>query len=202
MTPHDYVTAARVPDSLEPQCFGLWSIRRKDVSNVSPAFKQWIGFDSMTLLHHFTMASLHTAHGEVVMEDSTRELRRHLPIWLRAEGRVLVTGLGLGCVVRGLLASPKVEHITVIEIDADIISAVGKEFDGNTRVRVVHGDALKVRMREKFDYTWHDIWVEGNEHLHILHAKLIKRFHSQCRLQGAWMFPRQLKRMLPEWTLR
>jgi hypothetical protein len=50
---------------------------------------------------------------EVVMEDSPRELRRHLPIWMHAHGRVLVTGLGLGCVVRGLLASPHVEYIDV-----------------------------------------------------------------------------------------
>jgi hypothetical protein len=198
----DYIQAARVPDALEPQSFGLWSIRRKDVSNVIPVFKSWIGFESMTLLHRFTMATMHTSHGEVVMEDSTRELRRHLPIWLRAKGRVLVTGLGLGCVVRGLLASENVEHVTVIEIDAEILRIVGKEFESDPRVRLIHGDALTVTIRDKFDYAWHDIWTEGNEHLQVLHAKLIKRFYPQSTIQGAWNFPRQLKRLSPEWVLR
>jgi spermidine synthase len=50
------------------------------------------------------------------MEDTLSELRRHTPIFMRAKGRLLVTGLGLG-VVRGLLAKPEVEHIDVVEID-------------------------------------------------------------------------------------
>jgi hypothetical protein len=36
------------------------------------------------------------------MNDFPQELKKHLDFVLRARGRVLVTGLGLGCVVRGL----------------------------------------------------------------------------------------------------
>ena len=203
MTPADYIAAARVPNALEPQEFGLWTIKRADVRKVIPIFRNWIGFDTMTLLHRLTNATMHTPPGEVVMEDSMRELRRHLPIWLRASGRVLVTGLGLGCVVRGLLASPAVEHVTVVEIDSGILRVIGPEFERNPRVRLIQGDALAVDLAgEKFDYAWHDLWTDGEEHLQVLHAKLLCRYMAQCRFQGAWQFPRIAKRGAPAYLLR
>jgi hypothetical protein len=201
MQPIDYITRARVPATLEPQKFGPWTIIRADIRESIPIFVSWVGFETMTMLCRYTTATMHKEHGEVVMEDSLRELRRHLPIWLHARGRILVTGLGLGCVVRGLLASPDVEHITVIEIDERIIRVVGKEFERNDRVRMIHGDALTVKLEDKFDFAWHDIWTEGNEHLQVLHVRLIKRFHPRCQMQGAWLLPRMFKRKAPEWMI-
>ena len=211
MTPQDYIAAARVPDRLKPQAFGLWTIRRvalRDFKNISIFsqlnFKIQVGFDSYTLLHRITEATMHQEHGEIVMEDSLRELRNHLPIWLNAKGRVLVNGLGLGCVVRGLLASPEVEHITAVEIDANILRVVGHEFKSNRRVRLIHGDAFKVEAHRetKFDYAWHDLWTDGDRHLQSLHAELLHRFHPHIPIQGAWALPRFFKRRMPEWVLR
>lgn len=208
MIPDDFVIAARVPDKLQPQEFGLWSIRRDSISAMADdwariRFLHDIGFRSYTILYKMTLATLHKKDGEVVMEDSARELRRHLPIWLHARGRILVTGLGLGCVVRGLLANSDVEHITVIEIDAGILRVVGPEFEHNSRVRLIHGDALSVSLeRERFDYAWHDLWTDGERHLQLLHADLIRRFHGQVQIQGAWQFPKMFKRIMPAWFLR
>lgn len=195
MTPMDYIRAARVPETLEPQCFGLWEIRRVTVTpDIDKAMMAGVGFPSMTMLHRSTLATMMRPHGEVVMEDSIRELRRHLPIWLRARGHVLVTGLGLGCVVRGLLASDQVERITVVEIDKGILKIVGREFERNPRVRLIEGNALKIDLAEKFDYAWHDIWTEGETHLQVLHTRLIVRFGHRIPFQGARMLPRQVKR--------
>jgi hypothetical protein len=207
VSPQDYITAARVPDTLRPQAFGRWEIRRvwaRESTTVCANlwFQEQVGFPSQTQLLTHTMATLHLKHGETVMEDSLRELRKHLPIWLRAKGRVLVTGLGLGCVVRGLLASPAVEQITVVEIDANILRVVGHEFSANPRVRLIHGDAFKVQLREKFEAAWHDLWTDGDVHLSVLHAKLLAQFRSQCKVQGAWNLPRYFKRQMPEWVLR
>ena len=204
MTPRDFILAARVPQTLAPQSFGWWEIVRKDTSKLIPIFTKWVGFDSMTLLHRLTLATMHKPPGEVVMEDSLRELRRHLPIWLRARGKVLVTGLGLGCVVRGLLASDHVEQVTVIEIDEGILRVVGKEFEGNARVRLIHGDAFTVELGEQFDFAWHDIHAmdDDSPHLDVLHTRLLMRFHRQCAIQGAWQLPRFFKRGAPAWLLR
>lgn len=210
MKPDDYIHAARVPISLRPQVFGLWMIQRVWAEEIRrrcdhlPAIYRAIadqnalaiGFPSYTLLWRTSWSTIHLHnHGDLVMEDSLGELRKHLPIWMKAHGRVLVTGLGLGCVVRGLLASKNVEHITVVEIDKQILRIVGHEFRGNHRVELIHGDALNFQPgQRKFDFGWHDLWTEGDEHLQVQHARLIKNLHGSCRQQGAWEFPRYLKR--------
>lgn len=194
MNPETLLHAARVPETLRPQTFGLWTISRV---RVPPAERPLVGFATQTRLERQTLATLHLDHGEIVMEDSCRELRRHLPIWLHAHGRVLVTGLGLGCVVRGLLVKPTVTHVDVIELDAAILERVGTEFLGHPRVTLHHGDALQFRIgTRRWDYGWHDLWSE-EERLQILHAKILLRFAKSCRVQGAWGFPRCFKRIWP-----
>lgn len=197
MTPQDYLEAARVPSFLAPQRFGgVWEIERRVRTEITDALAAAglfeIGWPDYTLLRRATIATLHHDGGEIVMEDSLRELRRHLPIWLAARGRVLVTGLGLGCVVRGLLASPDVEHIDVVELDAHVLRVIGAEFVYNDRVTLHHGDALKFKRAKKWDVAWHDLWCEGPG-LHRLHIALFKRFNRVCKAQGAWMLPRVVK---------
>ena len=184
-----YITAARVPRSLAAQDFGLWHIRRQYIRN-GP-------FNDMTALCKWTMATLHLTHGEVVMEDSVRELSRHLPIWLRASGRVLVTGLGLGCVVRGLLANPEVAEIDVVEIDPHVMNVIGDEFIAEPRVNLILGDALNLEWMPgtAWDYAWHDLFHEdGNGALQALHAQLLLKYREACAQQGAWAFPRDMAR--------
>lgn len=202
MKPSDYLAAARVPRTLLPQTFGVWTIERRMLDGVLQHAMG--GWKEYTLLTRPSMATIHLERGEIVMEDSRRELRKHLPIWLAAAGRVLVTGLGLGCVVRGLLASPRVDQIDVVEIDKSIIRVVGAEFAGNPRVTLHHADALTFEdpLEAGWDYAWHDLWTDGDEHLQRLHMRLFLRFSGQCKHQGAWAFPRWCARLMSQkaWT--
>lgn len=209
MTPRDYIAAARVPHALRPQTFGLWTIQRlparvavtsESAKNVEISMgPRLVGFPDYTLLRRHTLACEMGKPTEVVMEDSRRELRKHLPIWLAARGRVLVTGLGLGCVVRGLLAKPEVEHVDVVEIDGGILRVVGAEFRDSNRVTLIHGDALETTLSpgSRWDFAWHDLWVEGDG-LQLLHAELFHRFRDRCGPQGAWAFPRHFARLYAE----
>ena len=139
--------------------------------------------------------------GEVVMEDSKPELRQHLPIWLRARGTVLVTGLGLGCVVRGLQVKPDIERIDVIEIDREILDKIGPEFENDARVNLIHGDALTHPVgKQHWQFAWHDLWTdktESGEHVQILHAQVMVRFRDVCAAQGAWRLPRFIRKIAP-----
>lgn len=206
MTPHDFIRAARVPASLAPQEFGLWAIKRVRAGDIkNEVLSEFVrlqlgGFDSYTLLYRLTAGTMHRPPGDVVMEDSLYELERHLPIWLAARGRVLITGLGLGCVVRGLLASPRVEHIDVVEIDADILRIVGAEFGGNPRVALHHGDAMTYDFEPgaRWDCAWHDLYVDDSAYdLHVAHAKLLHDYRERAGQQGAWQLPRLIKRVWP-----
>lgn len=208
MRPADYIAAARAPETLAPQEFGLWRIERIAAASIrDPERRRSLlahaGFPSYLALRRLTVGALHLAESEweVVMDDTWRELARHLPVWLAASGRVLVTGLGLGCVVRGLLAKPDVERIDVVEIDGDILDRVGPEFARNPRVRLHLGDALRFPADGRWDYAWHDIWCEParKPSLQSLHAELLVRFHGSVRVaQGAWTFSRELKRIWPK----
>lgn len=204
MTPADYILAARVPASLPPQDFGLWSIERVEAGSgflndhERALHIERCGFPDYVLLRRDTLACEMGKPLEIVMDDSALELRKHVPIWLAARGRVLVTGLGLGCVVRGLLAKPEVDHVDVVEIDPDIIKVVGAEFRGDPRVTIYRGDALSIALpAAKWDFAWHDIWCEGDG-LQRLHFRLMRRFKNRCGPQGAWAFPRWAKRHVVE----
>jgi hypothetical protein len=198
MTPARYLEAARCPASLVPREFGLWEIKRVATTD-NPLLCLMHGNGPVTLLSRWTDATIHLGAGEVVMNDGRRELRRHLPIWLAARGRVLVTGLGLGCVVRGLLANPDVDRIDVVEIDRKILDVVGAEFAAESRVILHHADAMRFQRQHpalRWDYAWHDIWCEdGDVHLQCLHLRLLEKFNKAAPRQGAWQFPRFAARL-------
>lgn len=104
---------------------------------------------------------VHERH-RVVMSDTHAEIRdlvRFLPL---LDGRVLVTGLGLGMTVHALLSKPTVTKITVIERDPHVIKLSGSTYLKDKRVEIICADAFawKPPKGVKFDCAWHDIWNE------------------------------------------
>lgn len=181
------LTAARMPSDVPEVKFGLWSFWRRAVTN--PIQRYVVGGDVHAILGRVSYLTLNQPdHYEIVMEDSLPELRRHAPIFRHGHGRVLVSGLGMGCVVRGLLTKPEVEHIDVVEIERRIIEHFGAEFAGNPRVSLHHGDALTYPWPDdaRWDVAWHDIHCIKEDSLVLLHASLVKRFYHQCTKQGWW----------------
>jgi hypothetical protein len=79
--------------------------------------------------------------GALSMTDAPFVLRNYVWFLGAAEGDVLLTGLGLGCLVRGLLGVPAVRSITVLELHADVLGLVGPHYR-DPRVTLVHADAL------------------------------------------------------------
>lgn len=204
MTPAQYIEAARVPRHLKPWRDGNRNFRFVKARELSLK----LGCTEFAVLSEANMAGLHMVDeygfgGHVVMDDTPHELKKHLPIFVHGHGRILKTGLGLGCVVRGLLTKSDVQHVTVIEIDPRVIKHVGSEFAGNPRVTIVQGDALEVPIKPEYhmwDFAWHDIYTEGNEGLQLLHAQLFMKYQPFARVQGAWAFPREFARRWP-WPL-
>lgn len=200
MTPtaRDYIDAARCPATMPTGEAGLWKLERVQVTDDMPmdAVRRLGPYSVLTILSRHTEATMHLARGDVVMEDSLAELHRHLPIWRHACGRVLVTGLGLGCVVRGLLANPAVERVTVIELDSHIIRWVWPEFMADRRLMLLQGNAFDYEFPPgtKFDFAWHDIYDE-KKHEAVLHTNLMMRYHGICGAQGAWGMPRWWRRL-------
>lgn len=186
----EFVSAAKLPRSLLP-----WS---------SKAFNARLYNGDAFLFDHTSIAGLHLIHedeagewgGYTVMDDSDREIRRHMCAVMEARGRVLKTGLGFGCFVRACLQKSEVEHIDVVEISRDVIYHFGKEFRGNPRVTIHHADAFSFPIKGKrWDLVWHDIYCDGNDGLSRLHTKLLRRYRKHCTMQGAWAMPRCIARV-------
>lgn len=156
--------------------------------------------DRHTVLFRVTEATLHQPYGEVVMEDSPQELRRHLPILLEAHGRVLVTGLGLGCVVRGLLAKPEVEHVDVVETSLTVLGWMSPEFGTDPRVTLHYGDALSYDWPAgtRWDFAWHDLHHDEGK-LCDLHISAMKRYLDMADRQGVWGMDRTVKRLVKKY---
>lgn len=202
---YEIMDAAALPETVKNQKFGAWSLFRQTMPMHMLA--DALGRESFATLTQYVKpknvdySNIHRVKDDgtvldVVMEDSPRELKKHIPIWLYGKGHVLKTGLGLGCVVRGLLTKSDVEHISVIEIDADIIRVIGDEFKNNPRVSIYHANALTFDYSTlpEIDYAWHDIWCPENDGLQVLHGELIKSCFPFSKKQGAWAFPREFKR--------
>lgn len=98
----------------------------------------------------------------VVMSDTHAERRDHAPVVLRAEGAVLVTGLGLGMVTAALLARPAVRRVDVIERSAEVLDLVGRTLAARygDRLALYHASAYEWRppAGARWDLAWHDIW--------------------------------------------
>jgi hypothetical protein len=184
--------------------FGMWSIvkRKFDLAKAAEyleRYERFIPGVTHTFLHHLTGATI-SIGGDCIMEDTPAELSKHLDFVMRATGDVLVTGLGLGCVVRGLLAVDKIQSITVIERDAGVIEHVGSTFH-DSRVEIVHSDAIEYveNNERRFDAAWHDLWSNPDndeQKLDLTHIDLICKLRHACNCQGAWRMPRHIKRML------
>ncbi len=186
---------------------GCWSIRRMDVDSQSAsiysvAHGRCIEPGLYTGLFRYTTATMHS-YGECVMEDTPSELKKHLNFVLRAYGHVLVTGLGLGCVVRGLLMQPKVSTVTVIEKDPHVLKMVRPHLKHSDRLRIIEADALEwaADTEERFDFAWHDIWndEDTSEELSITHLRLMQHLDSKVKYQGAWAMERWVGRFIPQW---
>lgn len=186
---------------------GLWSIGKtttpEPIISVRHNTMVELPAGTYTFLRRLTTATMHLEPpGEVVMEDTPFELRTHLEFALRARGRVLVTGLGLGCVVRGLLANPDVDQVVCIENSKNVLQLVGP-YMPTDRLTIIQAEALEwtAKNTEHFDSAWHDLWTNreaGEPHLDVWHMRLINNCRRTITRQGAWAFSRPFRRLLKD----
>jgi hypothetical protein len=125
-----------------------------------------------------------------VMSDTPDEWRDHYEAIRLAKGRVLINGLGLGCVLQCMLEKPEVEHLTVVEISPDVIALVAEHYQKKygDRLTIVQADALEYKPDRQvhFDVVWHDIWPNMCEdNLPQMH-KLHRKYGRKCDWQGSW----------------
>lgn len=193
----DPLTAAgRIGDYLQPQSSGDWSIEAFTVDADAALTDRLRAFGDGggRFTPEGSYLKLANADG-VMMSNTPDELADHQPFMEAAHGRVLVHGLGLSCVVSGLLANERVTHIDVVELSTDVIAMVGPCFIGEDRVTIHQGDALNYPWPDnaRWDFVWHDIWQTINcdnltdeDAEGVSYEALLRRFAPLATHQAAW----------------
>lgn len=121
------------------------------------------------------------------MSDTPAERIDHLDFVRNARGAVLISGLGLGMCIGAALAKPGVSHVTVIEIDPDIISLVGPHYACD-RLTIIQGDIISWRPPKDAHYgaVWHDIWKDVSTDDLALMSRLTRRYAQKSDWVGCW----------------
>ncbi|MCZ2077878.1 MAG: hypothetical protein LC130_23105 [Bryobacterales bacterium] len=199
-----YLTAMKA-EAIPEGWAQLWHVHKLHLpkGNLTIHEGEWVDTPPgvYTYLRCLTDSTLHLVPaGELVMEDTPHELRTHLGFVMQAHGKVLVTGLGLGCVVRGLLANPRVEHVTCIENSPDVLKLVAP-YMPTERLTIIEAEAFQwvAHNQQRFDCAWHDLWVNPDKdetHLDIWHAQLLANCQKFVKRQGAWALNRAAKTLL------
>ena len=123
----------------------------------------------------------------LVMSDTPAEMQDHYYPVRVAKGSCLLNGLGIGMVLKNILAKPEVTDVTVVEISQDLIDIMTPHYT-DPRVSFVCADALEYKPPEgkKYDMVWHDIWdyicADNLPDMEKLHRKYGRR----AAWQGSW----------------
>lgn len=128
--------------------------------------------------------------GTLFMTDTPAEMNDARTLFWQATGHVLITGLGLGMVPRALLTentyvTGKVERVTVVELEQDVINLVGPSLK-HLPVEIVCADAFTWTppVGVTYDWAWHDIWPSmGPDELPEL-ARLKRRYQRRMAAPG------------------
>lgn len=124
-----------------------------------------------------------------MMSDTPAEIGDHLDFIHRATGNCLLNGLGLGVVLKAILAKSEVTHVDVIEIEQDVINLVYPTYQDENRVTLHHADAFEIQWpKDKYwDCAWHDIWPSICTDNLLEIARLKHKYAHKVKYQAAWL---------------
>lgn len=96
-------------------------------------------------------------HG-VIMSDTDMEKLTNADFVKRANGSVLIGGLGIGLIVLAIQEKNDVSHIDIIEKNKEVIDLVADKIPLNSKVNIIHDDVLTYIPKHKYDTIYMDIW--------------------------------------------
>lgn len=159
---------------------GLWEVQQFTVSEDEAKFQNMRAAFSFTDRGQYIRPGTYTRlmrSGKVIMSDTPSEMNDHSYFVRKAKGYVLINGLGLGMVLKNVLAKPEVETVIVNELSQDVIGLVAPHYQDD-RLCVNHADALmwKPPRGIVFNAIWHDIWDDKCESNLQEMSKLHRRY--------------------------
>lgn len=143
-----------------------------------------------------TIVQLRNKHGTIMMSDSEMERRANRYFLMKANGDVLIGGLGLGMILLAAQAKEEVNSITVVEIYQEVINLVVPQLPLNGKVNIVCGDIFVwyPPTGVKYDTIYFDIWnsrcnddYEEMKKLNRRFARRLNRENPDCYM-SSWRY--------------
>jgi hypothetical protein len=169
-----------VPDVPEGTS-GDWTIKKFTVSESESKMDRILSH-SLRYVPAGTYTGLYRGR-TVIMSDTPDEISDHLPVMMKAQGKVLIVGLGLGVVLNAIAKKPETSSVTVIEKSEDVLNLVKSHYENKYpgKIEFIHSDIFdyKPKSTDKWDFAWFDIWddlCEDNlEEMATLHRKYARK---------------------------
>lgn len=175
----------RIVVDIPESTVGDWQIKRVvgDSSNIyALAYDRSIGGPDGEPYGTYTFMT-RTQNGKKfpVMEDTHARYAEHQTLWDKANGDVLIGGLGLGFVNYKLIQFPHVTSVTIVEKNQEIIDMVWSHCPKDERFSIVHADidTWTPPIGSHWNYAWLDTWIAHNsiqnrqQYNHVLMEKYL-----------------------------
>lgn len=132
--------------------------------------------------------------GVLMMSDTRMEQNSNYDVLRHANGKVLISGLGLGMITVPICEKEEVESVLIIEKSQDVIDLIGPRI-AHPKLTIVCADIFEWQppKGEKWDTIYHDIWPTISEdnlpEIAKLKHKFARRRNTANHLSwhGAWM---------------
>lgn len=146
----------------------------------------WYGeYNDFVPGEYIKLVDLNSVFQDVIMSDTPMERKTNLDLYSKANGHVLIAGLGIGMVLLAIQDKPEVTKITVVEKYQEVIDMVAPQLPLNEKVEIVQSDIFDYKPARgmKFDTIYMDIWTniigdDYKEHL-SLGRKFKRRLNNE-----------------------
>ena len=134
----------------------------------------------------------------IMMSDTPMERNTNEEFLMKANGDVVIFGLGLGLILFPLLEDENIKSITIVELYQDLIDIVSpiiKNKDKHNKVNIIQGDCFNYQFpkNKKFDTIYFDIWINICTDNYEEQKKLIRKYSKHLNRENpnkymdAWM---------------
>ena len=123
-------------------------------------------------------------NNRVMMSNTPMEINTNKYFVHKANGNVLIAGLGLGMIVLAIQDKPEVTSIVVIEKYKEIIDLVASQLPLNNKVKIINSDIFDWQPNgHRFDTVYFDIWDnicgDNYEEMKKLHRKFCRKINRE-----------------------
>ncbi len=131
----------------------------------------------------------HDSYPMPMMQDSHAEYKEHLWLWKKAQGKVLIGGLGIGMVNEVLISDTSITKVTILEKNQEVIDMVWPYCAKDERFELIHADIHTWTPPEgsHWNVAWFDTYHAGDEGTHFEYRdEMLERYGSMVDEVGFW----------------